>query len=407
MSISLIIIYGRWNFNYYNNIIFLLLIIAAISKRAQIPFSLWLPAAIAAPTPISSLVHSSTLVTAGIYLLIRYSIILNINKNLIQILFFISFITLIISSIIALLEYDFKKIIALSTLNQLSLMIINLSIGFWKITFFHLISHALFKSLLFLCAGLIIHSINNMQDIRIYGGLFKIYPLTINIFFISSLRLRGFPFLRGFYSKDLIIENIIISNNLIWIILIFSSILTLSYRLRLFYFLFFNEINYLSININNENKIIFFSINILFFLSIIIGSILYWIYFFNTNLSYPNFIIKNLIISIILFGFLIFTLYHLFKIYKKINLFFIKLIYNIINFNKFFNNIYIPYLNFRKKYYKILEKGWFEIFFNKYLIYFFIKKIIIFKFNFKKILILIILNISIFFIYIILIILFK
>jgi NADH-ubiquinone oxidoreductase chain 5 len=135
-------------------LVFTLIVFAAITKRAQVPFSAWLPAAIAAPTPVSSLVHSSTLVTAGVYLLIRFNFFLSFNYFLLV----TSVITITLRGIGAFFEIDLKKVIALSTLRQLGVMIIIISLGIKELGFFHLLTHALFKSLLFLCAGFYIHS---------------------------------------------------------------------------------------------------------------------------------------------------------------------------------------------------------------------------------------------------------
>lgn len=145
--------------------------ICAMTKRAQIPFSAWLPAAIAAPTPVSSLVHSSTLVTAGVYLLIRFYASLRMFYYFCFFVFFSGVITCFMASLAAIYEYDLKKIIALSTLRQLGVMIIALGLGFPMLAFFHLVTHALFKALLFICAGTIIHSRYNNQDIRFIGDL--------------------------------------------------------------------------------------------------------------------------------------------------------------------------------------------------------------------------------------------
>ena len=219
LAIAWILNYGRWNYIFYLDIInknFEMLVIrslvllAAITKRAQIPFSSWLPAAIAAPTPVSALVHSSTLVTAGVYLLIRFNIILN-DSFLGQFLLLISSLTIFMAGLGANFEFDLKKIIALSTLSQLGLIIRILSIGFYKLAFFHLLTHALFKALLFICAGVIIHNTKNAQDIRFIGNLNIRIPLTCRCFNIANLALCGIPFLAGFYSKDLILEIVILS----------------------------------------------------------------------------------------------------------------------------------------------------------------------------------------------------
>jgi len=168
-----------------------------------------LPAAIAAPTPVSALVHSSTLVTAGVYLLIRFNLLINFFFFR-KILLILGRLTIFISGIRANFEVDLKKIIALSTLSQLGLIIRILSIKFYKLAFFHLLSHALFKALLFLCAGAFIHNFINFQDIRLSGNFFNQIPLTSSCFNISRLALCGIPFLTGFYSKDLILEIICI-----------------------------------------------------------------------------------------------------------------------------------------------------------------------------------------------------
>jgi NADH-ubiquinone oxidoreductase chain 5 len=185
-----------------------LIIIAGITKRAQIPFSAWLPAAIAAPTPVSSLVHSSTLVTAGVYLLIRFSFLIYLNNFLL----YVGVLTIFIAGLSANFECDLKKIIALSTLRQLGLIIIVIGLGLNDLSFFHLMTHAIFKSLLFLCAGVFIHSYGEIQDIRHMSRLDKRLPISSFYFIICSMALCGFPFLSGFYSKDLILELFIIGN---------------------------------------------------------------------------------------------------------------------------------------------------------------------------------------------------
>ncbi|XP_071581097.1 NADH-ubiquinone oxidoreductase chain 5-like, partial [Temnothorax nylanderi] len=183
--------------------------------------------AIAAPTPISALVHSSTLVTAGVYLMIRFNrFLLGSKVNLF--LLFLSVLTIFISGLIANVKNDLKKIIALSTLRQLGLIIMILRMGIKIVAFYHLLTHAIFKSMLFMCAGIIIHSIINNQDICLLGNLNKVIPFTIMRFIISSLALCGFPFIVGFYSKDFIIEKvyILIANIFLVVLILISLIFT-------------------------------------------------------------------------------------------------------------------------------------------------------------------------------------
>jgi NADH-ubiquinone oxidoreductase chain 5 len=214
-----------------------------------------LPAAIAAPTPVSALVHSSTLVTAGVYLLIRFNILLE-NTILGQFLLLIGGLTIFIAGLGANFEYDLKKIIALSTLRQLGLIMRILSIGFYKLAFFHLLTHALFKALLFICAGSIIHNIKNRQDIRNIGRLINQIPLTSSCLNLANLALCGMPFLAGFYSKDLILEYVILSNINIFsfFLYFFSTGLTVCYSFRLVYYTLTGEFNRRSLHpINDES----------------------------------------------------------------------------------------------------------------------------------------------------------
>jgi NADH-ubiquinone oxidoreductase chain 5 len=204
----------------------------------------------AAPTPVSALVHSSTLVTAGVYLLIRFNVLF-INELERNILLVISCLTIFIAGLGANFEFDLKKIIALSTLRQLGLIIRVLCIGLSKLAFFHLLTHALFKALLFICAGAIIHNINNSQDIRDMGILTYSLPFTLVCLNVANLALCGFPFLAGFFSKDLILEIVLISNInfLIFFLFFFSTGLTVNYSFRLFYYCFIFNFNSFSINL--------------------------------------------------------------------------------------------------------------------------------------------------------------
>lgn len=247
------------------------MVLAAITRRAQIPFSAWLPAAIAAPTPVSALVHSSTLVTAGVYLLIRFNELLGRRIFLI----YVSILTIVISGLGANLEMDLKKIIALSTLRQLGVIIMTLSMGIVELTYFHLFSHALFKSLLFLCAGAYIHGYGDTQDIRILGGRGKVFPVTRLFFIGCSLSLCGFPFLSGFYSKDLILESFFIGEiNLFFFIIVILGILsTVGYSVRLVYYIFMKNLGLGNLILGQERLFILIPIRVLFFCSTLCGSV--------------------------------------------------------------------------------------------------------------------------------------
>jgi NADH-ubiquinone oxidoreductase chain 5 len=211
----------------------LILVIAFITKRAQVPYSSWLPAAMAAPTPVSSLVHSSTLVTAGVFLLIRFKLLVFFFSF---ILFLISLITLLLAGLMANYEWDIKKLIAFSTLSQLGFIIISFSIGIVLFTFFHLLTHALFKASLFIRSGVMIHRSDNRQEFRNMTNMFK-RPLVTAAVVVCLLCLCGFPFSSGFFSKDLILDGSYLSY-LLFLIYLFSVLLTLSYSFRFSWYLF-------------------------------------------------------------------------------------------------------------------------------------------------------------------------
>lgn len=290
LCIAWILNLGSWNYIFYLDymifkieiqIISVLIIVAAITKSAQIPFSAWLPAAMAAPTPVSALVHSSTLVTAGVYLLIRFNCLI-INSLFSQVLFLLGGLTIFIAGLGANFEYDLKKIIALSTLRQLGLIIRILCAGAPFLAFFHLLTHALFKALLFICAGVIIHSIKNFQDIRYMGSLINQLPLTASYLNIANIALCGVPFLAGFYSKDLILEvRRFFSINIIrYFLYFFSTGLTVCYSIRLMYYLLYSNYSSWAYHLlYDSSKIIRFRIRGLILISIFGGCILGWVIF--------------------------------------------------------------------------------------------------------------------------------
>lgn len=312
IAISWILNFGRWNYIYYLEllkgsfeieIISFLVVVAAITRRAQIPFSSWLPAAIAAPTPVSALVHSSTLVTAGIFLLIRFRVAFGDWLNIFILL--ISGLTIFIAGLGANFEYDLRKIIALSTLRQLGLIISILSMGFSVLAFFHLLTHALFKALLFICAGIIIHVIKDSQDIRFIGNLSFQMPLTSTCLCISNLALCGIPFLAGFYSKDLILEIVSLRyvNIFGFFLFYFSTGLTVCYSFRLFYYTLCGDFNILSIyNIGEYRFNIIKGMLGLLIIAVMGGSFLSWIIFPTPLLICLPFYLKTLVLLVSFLG---------------------------------------------------------------------------------------------------------
>nr|AOR07209.1 NADH dehydrogenase subunit 5 [Mesenchytraeus hydrius] len=208
--------------------------IAAMTKSAQMPFSSWLPAAMAAPTPVSALVHSSTLVTAGVFLLIRFYPFLHTFYYFNTLLLMFAVSTMLMAGLSATTECDMKKIIALSTLSQLGMMMTSLGLNMPQLAYFHMLTHALFKALLFVCAGSFINAHLHSQDLRWMGNLTHQMPVATSCITLANLALCGFPFMAGFYSKDLIMESAInMQNNLFMVSLsLFSIGLTSFYFMR-------------------------------------------------------------------------------------------------------------------------------------------------------------------------------
>nr|YP_010952600.1 NADH dehydrogenase subunit 5 [Dolbina tancrei]WMQ52946.1 NADH dehydrogenase subunit 5 [Dolbina tancrei] len=381
MVISWMMNYGSWNYIFYLNFmkndlimsfISIMIIMAAMTKSAQIPFSSWLPAAMAAPTPVSALVHSSTLVTAGVYLLIRFNMLI-LNTFFIKILLLLGMLTMFMAGISANYEFDLKKIIALSTLSQLGLMMSILSMGFPDLAFFHLLTHAMFKALLFMCAGVIIHMMNDIQDIRYMGGITMYLPLTSLCLNISNMALCGIPFLAGFYSKDLILEMVSFSNLNMFVFFFYyvSTGLTMFYTIRLLMYMMINDFNLLSIyNLYDEDYIMLKSMFMLLFMSIISGSLLSWMIFYYPYIIYLPFNLKMMVIYVSflggLFGFLISNM----KIYS-LNKFIMT--YNLSNFLclMWFMPMLSTYglsyyfLSFGQNLLKSVDMGWSEIYSGK------------------------------------------
>nr|YP_010834656.1 NADH dehydrogenase subunit 5 [Coryphella verrucosa]WFQ82024.1 NADH dehydrogenase subunit 5 [Coryphella verrucosa] len=211
-----------------------LLAVAALTKSAQFPFSSWLPAAMAAPTPVSALVHSSTLVTAGIFLIIRLSYSMPLSTSVSKLLLLCGSVTCLLGGWAATYENDIKKVIALSTLSQLGVMVFSLGMNFPALGLFHLYTHALFKALLFLAAGHILMMTFGSQDVRMMGGVGLGMPFTSLMFTVSSLCLIGAPFMSAFYSKHLILELMLSSsiNSVSILIMLLATLMTAKYVFR-------------------------------------------------------------------------------------------------------------------------------------------------------------------------------
>lgn len=233
-----------------NNIIILVgvcLLIGAMAKSSQIGLHVWLPMAMEGPTPVSALIHAATMVTAGVYLLMRSSPLIEYSNTVLLLCLWIGAITTVFSSLIGLFQQDIKKVIAYSTMSQLGMMVIAIGLSSYNIAIFHLVNHAFYKGLLFLGAGAVIHAVADNQDFRKYGGLKPFLPLTYSVMLIASLSLVAFPFMTGFYSKDLIIESaygqFFFSGTVIYFVSTIGAMFTTLYSVKVLYLTFITNPN--------------------------------------------------------------------------------------------------------------------------------------------------------------------
>ena len=223
------------------------LLIGAMAKSSQVGLHIWLPMAMEGPTPVSALIHAATMVTAGVYLLMRSSPFIEYSSTLLLLCLWLGAITTVFSSLIGLFQQDIKKVIAYSTMSQLGMMVIAVGLSSYNIALFHLINHAFYKGLLFLGAGAVIHAVADNQDFRKYGGLISFLPLTYSVMLIASLSLVAFPFMTGFYSKDFILESAYgqycYSSVAVYVIAVIGAIFTTLYSVKVLYLTFLTNPN--------------------------------------------------------------------------------------------------------------------------------------------------------------------
>ncbi len=354
-------------------IIGFLLLIGAVGKSAQLGLHTWLPDAMEGPTPVSALIHAATMVTAGVFLLVRCSAILEYSSILLLYIMLIGGLTAFFAGLIGLVQNDLKKVIAFSTCSQLGYMVFSCGMSNYSLAMFHLSNHAFFKALLFLCAGSVIHGLTNEQDMRRMGALVLSLPLTYILIIIGSLALMGFPFLTGFYSKDVILETIstiyILEGIFVYWLGLIAAFCTAFYSIRLLYLTFLKNTTQSKVIFEQSHEsdiYIVLPILILGFLSLFIGYLTkdlfiglgssFWlnsIYILpiNSKLINSEFIPTNIkilpIILTLISSFFSFIFYNnffiIFNIFKK-NYFFYS-IFTFLNKKWYFDQIYNNYIS--------------------------------------------------------------
>ena len=357
--------------------------LGAVGKSAQLGLHTWLPDAMEGPTPVSALIHAATMVTAGVFLTIRFSLLFEFTPFVLFLMVIFGALTAFFASMIGVFQNDLKKIIAYSTCSQLGYMIFCCGLSNYGVSMFHLSNHAFFKALLFLCAGSVIHAVSDEQDIRKMGSLINFLPITYSLMLIGSLALAGFPFLTGFYSKDFILElsqifrysNLVLSYGAFacWLGNI-SVIFTSFYSFRLIYLTFINNYNGNKLIINKIHEsefLMIFPLVILTFGSIFIGYLTKDFFIGLGNDFWNNSIF---VLPIHLFyleaEFLPTKIKWLPFILSMIGIFIASFI-NIFNYNFFYFNK----INFIRYFFSFLvNKKWYiDIFYNRIIVKWFLK----------------------------------
>lgn len=427
-TVDFFVLYNIFEFykNYYyifNNlklldVIGFLIVFAAMGKSAQLFLHIWLPDAMEGPTPVSALIHAATMVTAGIFFILRMSVFFEFSENILMFMLIVGVCTAFFSGLFALVQYDLKKIVAYSTCSQLGFMLISCGLSRYDIALFHLFNHGFFKALLFLSCGSIIHALQDEQDIRKMGGLVFFLPFTYIAFFVGNFALIGFPFLTGFFSKEVILLIFFLKKKLyilfFFFLILVSTVLTVIYSYRLLFYIFFNYINgFFSYykNIKEVDNCIFLSLFILIIFSIFEGLFFNDLFIgFGSNYFFFNFFynLKNLYffyeyefifflfklipLILIIIGFII--IYYCFFFFKFQFNYFISnnyyfLLFKFLSYKGYFDLIYNYFLsgNFLKFSFfitfKLIDKNFFEIFgsFGFYFFLYKLNKFFLFFFN--------------------------
>lgn len=358
---------------HYLTLVCLFIFIGAVGKSAQIGLHTWLPDAMEGPTPVSALIHAATMVTAGVFVIIRCSPIMEFAPNILIIITFVGALTAFFAATTGMFQNDLKKVIAYSTCSQLGYMIFACGLSNYNVGFFHLINHAYFKALLFLSAGSIIHAMSDEQDMRKMGGLISLLPYTYIMVMIGSLSLMGFPFLTGFYSKDVILElayaKYTFSSNFAYWLGLISAFFTSFYSFRLIYLVFWIETNSdkkIFYHAHESNFIMLLPLFILSVGSIFIGYITKDM-FLGLGTNFWNISIFNLKDNIIVLNgeFMPFSIKLLPLYFSFLGSFFIY--YN--NYILLNGNYFKIILNFKNIYIFLIKKWYFDHIYNKFIIF--------------------------------------
>lgn len=281
---SLVPYFSNYSYSFLNfsinllDLISILIFVGVAGKSAQIGLHVWLPDAMEGPTPVSALIHAATMVTAGVFILIRASIIFEYSSYALGVVTFFGALTAFLASTVGVFQNDIKRVIAYSTCSQLGYMVLAAGMSLYFVSFFHLFTHAFFKALLFLGAGAVIHALGDEQDMRRYGGTVTLLPFSYVLFWLGSLALMGFPFLAGFYSKDIIIEFVFssfrIDSYIVGWFAVLGAFFTAFYSFKIIYLTFLqfpsSYRSYLD-HCHDSPFIMYFPLILLSFLSIFVG----------------------------------------------------------------------------------------------------------------------------------------